>query len=226
MGDIIRDYNHGNNEYGMTLSSVFICIFLNIIVSGGVGKLCTLAFDSVGRTIIDEVKFTYDKYTTSRECHIHYRTYIHGKGWQRYSYDGDESGTKGESLCIEAMVVSLDFADERFTGSVMYQSYIQDKGWEKSWKRDGETSGSDKSGKRVEAFRIQLEGEISNYYDVYYRAYVQKFGWLGWSLNGENAGTAGYGLRLECINIKLVEKGSIISESNVQRIPFLINTSK
>ena len=44
-------------------------------------------------------------------------------------------------------------------------------------------------------------------YDVYYRVHVQGFGWLGWAKNGESAGSAGYGRRLEGIQIKLVEKG-------------------
>ena len=43
---------------------------------------------------------------------------------------------------------------------------------------------------------------------VYYRVHAQNFGWMGWAKNGENAGSAGYGYRLEGIQIKLVKKGS------------------
>ena len=48
---------------------------------------------------------------------------------------------------------------------------------------------------------------MANHYDVYYRVHAQKFGWLGWAKNGESAGSAGYGYRLEGIQIVLVAKG-------------------
>ena len=62
-------------------------------------------------------------------------------------------------------------------------------------------------GKRVEAIQVNLTGEISNYYDVYYRVYSQSYGWLGWAKNGMKAGTEGLSKRLEAIEIKLVPKG-------------------
>ena len=33
------------------------------------------------------------------------------------------------------------------------------------------------------------------------------YGWLGWTSNGEKAGSAGYGKRLEALEIRLVKKG-------------------
>ena len=48
---------------------------------------------------------------------------------------------------------------------------------------------------------------MATHYDVYYRVHAQKFGWLNWAKNGESAGTAGYGYRLEGIEIVVVEKG-------------------
>ena len=44
-------------------------------------------------------------------------------------------------------------------------------------------------------------------YDVWYRAHAQNFGWLGWTRNGGRSGTAGYGYRLEGMQILLVPKG-------------------
>ena len=44
-------------------------------------------------------------------------------------------------------------------------------------------------------------------YDIYYRVQAQRFGWLSWAKNGEEAGTSGFGFRLEAIQIVLVRKG-------------------
>ena len=41
----------------------------------------------------------------------------------------------------------------------------------------------------------------------YYRVHAQDTGWLDWAKNGEPSGTAGFGYRLEAIEIVLVPKG-------------------
>ena len=68
-------------------------------------------------------------------------------------------------------------------------------------------AGTNGQGKRLEAIRINLYGELANHYDVYYRVHAQSYGWLGWAKNGDAAGTAGKAKRLEGIQIVLVEKG-------------------
>ena len=55
--------------------------------------------------------------------------------------------------------------------------------------------------------KVQLTGEYASYYDVYYQVHLEKYGWLGWAKNGEEAGTEGQAKRLEAIEIVLVEKG-------------------
>ena len=127
MKDIILDYNHGDNEYSMTSFGVIICIFLNVIVSGTIGTVCALVFTMVIRTVGSVVINIYDKYTTSRDCRICYRTCIQEDEWQKYSFDCAESGSKGQSLSIKSMLIYLDYIDERFTGDVVYQSYMQKK---------------------------------------------------------------------------------------------------
>ena len=57
----------------------------------------------------------------------------------------------------------------------------------------------------MEAIQIRLTGEMANKYDIYYRAHVEDYGWLGWAKNGASAGTIGLSKRLEAIEIKLVE---------------------
>ena len=91
---------------------------------------------------------------------------------------------------------------------VTYSTHIQSYGWEKTWKKDGQASGTSGEAKRLEAIKIRLTGADAAKYDVYYRVHAQSYGWLGWAKNGEAAGTAGQGKRLEAIQIQIVKKGT------------------
>ena len=78
----------------------------------------------------------------------------------------------------------------------------------------GTISGSQDGSHGIEAIRISLSGDISRYYDVYYRTHVAKYGWLGWAKNGQDAGTTKNGYRMEAIQIKLVSKDAAAPGSN------------
>lgn len=66
------------------------------------------------------------------------------------------------------------------------------------------------NGLRLEAIQIELLGEITKKYDVFYRVHVESIGWQDWKKNGQEAGTTGRELRLEAIQIKLEPKPNII----------------
>ena len=90
--------------------------------------------------------------------------------------------------------------------TLKYRTHIQKTGWEEEYAQDGATSGTVGKKLRLEAIQIGLYGDIADDYAIYYRVQAQKFGWLGWAMNGDYAGTAGYAYRLEGIQIVLVEK--------------------
>ena len=74
---------------------------------------------------------------------------------------------------------------------------------------DGSISlGTEHQSRRLEAFSMNLKGDLADQYDVYYRVHAQNVGWLGWAKNGELAGTSHKSLRLEEIEIVFVEKGT------------------
>lgn len=73
---------------------------------------------------------------------------------------------------------------------------------------DNAMAGTSGQGLRVEALSFSLTGTLGNAYDIYYRTYVQNYGWLGWAANGQTAGTAGRALRIEAIQVQLVKKGN------------------
>ena len=88
--------------------------------------------------------------------------------------------------------------------SVKYRSHIQDYGWEKGFKWDGQMSGTEGQSKRLEAF--SLETYRGDGY-VQYKSHIQNIGWeKDWKSNGQISGTEGKALRLEAFQIKLAGK--------------------
>lgn len=134
---------------------------------------------------------------------ISYRTHVQDYGWQGYVYDGQQSGTSGQSKRLEGINIKLS---PSLDGNVVYRTHVQDYGWQ-DWKSNDALSGTSGQSKRLEAIQIKLTGQIANEYDVYYRVHCQNFGWLGWAKNGESSGSEGYSRRLEAIQICLVPKG-------------------
>ena len=136
---------------------------------------------------------------------VGYSTHVQTYGWQTTKYNGEVSGTSGESKRLEAIKINL--VDPKYEGSIEYQTHVQTYGW-MVYVADGEASGTSGESKRLEAIRIKLTGEMAEKYDVYYRVHAQQFGWMGWAKNGQSAGTSGYSYRLEAIQILLVKKGA------------------
>lgn len=134
---------------------------------------------------------------------ISYRTHVQDYGWQGYVYDGQQSGTSGQSKRLEGINIKLS---PSLDGNIVYRTHVQDYGWQ-DWKSNDAMSGTSGQSKRLEAIQIKLTGQVANEYDVYYRVHCQNFGWLGWAKNGESSGSEGYSRRLEAIQICLVPKG-------------------
>ena len=136
--------------------------------------------------------------------YVSYSTHVQDIGWQEAKYDGEVSGTSGQSKRIEGITIALE--NPNYSGLIQYRSHVQDLGWQ-SWQSNGAISGTSGQSKRLEAIEIKLIGQMANYYDIYYRVHAQEFGWLDWAKNGESAGTEGYNYRLEAVEVKLIEKG-------------------
>jgi len=133
------------------------------------------------------------------------RAHVQNDGWQSWekangSGNTVQVGTTGRSLRMEELEFSLAGAP----GGVQVQAHVQNIGWQAV----GTAGGTHGKSLRVEAIRIMLTGEASEWYDVSYCAHVQNLGWRPWTSNGGLAGTTGQSLRVEAFQIKLVKKGS------------------
>ncbi len=134
---------------------------------------------------------------------VRYQTHVEKYGWRDNVYDGQASGSSGESKRLEGIKIKL--TDNLYSGGIQYRTHCETYGW-LPWVSDGAMSGTSGESKRLEAIQIELTGEISEVYDVYYRVHCEYYGWMEWVKNGQVAGTSGESKRLEAIEIKLVPK--------------------
>ncbi|MCD7981955.1 MAG: L,D-transpeptidase family protein [Clostridiales bacterium] len=115
-------------------------------------------------------------------------------------------GTTGQSKQLQNITLYLSGSSSSLpSGTIQYATHVSGTGWT-GWSSCGTASGSSSSSRGLEAVKIQLTGNLANYYDIYYRAHVEKYGWLGWAKNGQTAGTTGISYRLEALQIVLVPK--------------------
>ena len=117
---------------------------------------------------------------------------------------------KNSQIIYKATAKYTDETGKEFTAtatkstkmSVSYIVHGQDYGWEKDWKKDGQTSGTVGEAKRLEAIEIKLPGGVSG--SIEYRTHIQDIGWeKNWSKDGAKSGTEGQCKRLEAIQIRL-----------------------
>ena len=90
---------------------------------------------------------------------------------------------------------------------ITYTSHMQSYGW-MGEKANNTAAGILNGGKRMEAIKLHLTGELAEKYDIYYRVHTQTFGWLDWGKNGEPSGTKDYAKRIEAVQVKVVPKGN------------------
>lgn len=89
------------------------------------------------------------------------------------------------------------------TPVVRYRTQVQTYGWEKDYRKDGDTSGTQGQSKRLEAIQIHLENQPYDG-DIEYRTHVQTFGWeKNYQKHDGISGTVGKAKRLEAIQIRL-----------------------
>lgn len=128
------------------------------------------------------------------------------ENWNASSGDSIVCGMYGDGIIIESLGLELKNSIE--PGSLEFQGHIQSFGWT-DWIVSGGVAGEAGSGKRVEAVKIRLTGELAEAYDIYYRVYVNTMGWTAWACNGDMAGTEGLYKGIESIEVKLISKEGI-----------------
>lgn len=155
---------------------------------------------------------------------VYYRVHAQDHGWLGWAVDGEASGTAGLSKRLEGIEIVIVAAGAPAPGStdnefvvfvpapgVIYQTHIQDVGWQ-NYVTNGETSGTSGQSKRLEGIRISLQNmPVSG--SIVYRTQVQNYGWLPSVSDGAMSGTSGESKRLEAIQISL--SGTVATQYDV-----------
>ncbi|PKM42113.1 MAG: hypothetical protein CVV01_06065, partial [Firmicutes bacterium HGW-Firmicutes-6] len=133
-----------------------------------------------------------------------YRTHIENLSWLSWVRNGDDSGTTGSGLRMEALELTLENIGSLDIG-VTYRAHLDGTGWQE-WKADGATAGTVGQSVEMQAVEIKLTGADAGNFSIRYCVHVENEGWQDWKMDGETAGTTGQSLRAESIVIIIVSK--------------------
>lgn len=140
---------------------------------------------------------------------VKYSSHIQDIGWQDYVKNGEESGTTGRNLKIEA--IKIDLINKTSNVSVKYTTYVEGIEWQE-YVKNGEESGTTGKNLKIEGIKICLEG--TDEYSIMYRTHIQDYGWQDWKYDNEISGKINAGKKIEAIEIKIIPK--IEKEINVK----------
>lgn len=132
-----------------------------------------------------------------------YGIHVYDKGWSNYFAEGAYCMAPAGGY-VTAMRATLQNQPEDMSGTIGYQVNLSGSGW-LDWTEDAGEGGSISGEMPLEAVRIHLTGELSEYYDVLYSV-LQDNTWTDWVKNGEDAGASGAGLRVDGIRISIAKK--------------------
>lgn len=132
-----------------------------------------------------------------------YQAFFAGKGWSEEYDDNFECAAAGDYMT--AFKATLKGQPEGFSGTLAYQVNVSGQGWQ-PWAENMAESGSTEAGTVLESVKMELTGDLKEYYDVYYMVY-QNGAWTDWAANGNPAGKEGVGLRADGIRISVTRKG-------------------
>ncbi len=148
----------------------------------------------------------------AKSYHVWYRVHCQNVGWMDWAKDGDAAGTTGYGRRLEGIEIRVlpwnapapGNTSQPFKFAVTYRTHVQNVGWQ-AYKSDGETSGTEGKGLRLEGINIRVDN--SPYPgNIQYRTHVQNVGWeTNWKSNGDTSGTMNKALRLEAIRIRLTD---------------------
>lgn len=137
---------------------------------------------------------------------IVYQAHSASRGWFPSVLDGQDAGTTGKSLSLQALNVVLAGVDD--DSLVEARAHVAvNIGWQE-WRSAGYV-GTVGQGLAIQALELRINGPLANQYDIYYRVHSAGYGWLGWAKNGDSAGTTGLNIQIEAVQIKLVAGGNL-----------------
>ncbi len=85
--------------------------------------------------------------------------------------------------------------------SIRYSTLRTGEGWQTA---STDIEHASKVNGNLEAVKMELSGNLCDSHNIFYRVYLQNYGWLGWARNGETAGSIDANLNVQQVQIKIV----------------------
>ncbi|WP_368286103.1 NlpC/P60 family protein, partial [Enorma massiliensis] len=144
---------------------------------------------------------------------ISYSVRKSGGGWVDGS-DGNQASTWNGTIACGANALRVKILEAPIDGSVQVQGYASGNGWTAQG-IDGADAGPFSESAIFSGIKVSFTGDIQNYADIWYRVYVNDFGWLGWTSNGSLAGTTNLNLQVQSVEMIALPKGSSAPGSTI-----------
>lgn len=138
---------------------------------------------------------------------IYYQAHCETVGWLDPVHDGQTAGTTNYAKRMEALKILMDKLRKIYPNiEIDVKAHIQKKGWVlyKNITKDT-VIGSVGESLRLEALEFIVRG-IPAGKKFMYRVHVQGKGWTGWTEAGFATGSVGMGVRIEAIQIMIVDE--------------------
>ena len=120
------------------------------------------------------------------------------RGWLQAVGGGEDVGTTGRGLALQAVRASLEGAGEG--SSVSVAAHVAGIGWQDAV-GDGGVAGTTGQSRAVEAISAEVSSPVSG--GLSYSAHVSGVGWQDEVSDGAVAGTTGQGRAVECVKMRL-----------------------
>lgn len=130
---------------------------------------------------------------------VYYRTYSKEYGWTKWVKQGNISGVEGADIL--KIQVKIEKHSKK-NGKVFYKTYYNDE-FQENYVCCGESNSNGKY--KIEGIKMMFSDDYYNKYDIYYRTYTKKHGWLKFAKNEQISGSKGEAIQM--IQINYVKKG-------------------
>ena len=137
---------------------------------------------------------------------ISYRSHLSNVGWGSLVDGGVESGNHLGSNPVECVELMADCDEESvklagkflICGEAEFQ-YVSSE--------NTLSFGTTGRSEHLNAVAIDAPTDGTNFYDIYYRVYLERYGWLEWASNGELSGSNDPSLKVYAIQIVIAQSG-------------------
>ena len=149
---------------------------------------------------------------------VNYQTYIQDIGLQSIRFNGETAGYPALAKPIKGFSANLILeGTDNNAGKIEYKADFRDYGWT-YWTSDTILGAPNDV---IEGMAFRLPAYLDFKYDLYYRVYIENFKWLDWAINGQEAGSYGYGYPIIAVEIQLATKGSV--PPGATDTPYMVN---